>query len=132
MIAGIGTDLIEIQRVADAVQKFEDRFLKRVFTEKERAYCNKRSASLAARFAAKEALLKSLGTGLRLGMRWQDMEVRNDALGKPHLHCSGKVAEEMAQKGIAQVHLSLSHSRDFALATVVLEGVERINGCSLK
>ena len=123
MIIGIGCDIIEINRVEKAVQS--DSFKKRVFTEAEIAYCESRGkqqfASFAARFAAKEAVLKALGTGLR-GGELVEIEVLNDELGCPQLSLRG-YHEELAQsKGVVKIHVTLSHSKDSAMAYVVLEG----------
>ncbi|MBQ9763554.1 MAG: holo-ACP synthase [Phascolarctobacterium sp.] len=123
MIIGIGCDIIEINRVEKAVQS--DSFKKRVFTEAEIAYCESRGkqqfASFGARFAAKEALLKALGTGLR-GGALTELEVLNDDLGCPHLTLTGYHKELVASKGVQKIHVTLSHSKDSAMAYVVLEG----------
>ena len=123
MIIGIGCDIIEIKRVEKAVQS--EAFKKRVFTEAEIAYCESRGkqqfASFGARFAAKEALLKALGTGLR-GGALTELEVLNDELGCPHLTLTGYHQELAASKGVQKIHVTLSHSKDSAMAYVVLEG----------
>jgi holo-[acyl-carrier protein] synthase len=125
VIAGIGVDIVEVQRIAAAVQRHGDRFLTRVFTPGEIAYCQgeepHRSRRLAARFAAKEAVLKALGTGLR-GGRWTEIEVVSDSLGKPTIRLSGALAAVAAHRGISRWHLSLSHSQAYAVAQVVAEG----------
>ncbi len=98
--------------------------LERVFTPQERSYAlQKRDPAphLAARFAAKEAFLKALGTGLRDGLAWQQIEIERDSLGCPELNLSGRAAELMRQRGARQAHLSYSHDGDYAVATVVLE-----------
>lgn len=123
MIIGIGCDIIEIERVRRAVAG--EAFKARVFTSGEIAYCESRGrqqfASFAARFAAKEAVLKALGTGLR-GGALTEIEVTNDELGKPCITLSGYHKDMAAQLGVRQVHLTLSHSRDNAMAYVILEG----------
>jgi len=123
MIIGIGCDIIEINRVEKAVQS--EAFKKRVFTEAEIAYCESRGkqqfASFAARFAAKEALLKALGTGLR-GGALTELEVLNDDLGCPYLTLTGYHKELVASKGVQKIYVTLSHSKDSAMAYVVLEG----------
>jgi holo-[acyl-carrier protein] synthase len=123
MIIGIGCDIIEINRVEKAVQS--DSFKKRVFTEAEIAYCESRGkqqfASFAARFAAKEAVLKALGTGLR-GGELVEIEVLNDELGCPQLSLRGYHEEQAQSKGVGKIHVTLSHSKDSAMAYVVLEG----------
>lgn len=122
MIAGIGVDIIEVDRIARAVQRQGDRFLQRVFTPDEIAYCcsgePQRFRRLAARFAAKEAALKALGIGLRQ-VKWTDMEIVRDSLGKPALRLTGRLAEICQAQGIAQLHLSLSHCKEYAIAQVV-------------
>ena len=122
MIVGIGCDIIEIERIARAIKR--ESFIQRVFTAKEAAYCQSRgkqaAASFAARFAAKEAVLKALGTGLREGSL-QEIAVANDALGKPLVQLSGHFAALSRQLGVKNIQISLSHSRDFAVAYVIME-----------
>ena len=125
MIIGIGIDAIEIERVRVACTRTPG-LLARLFTDAERAYCTSRCGEasyggLAARFAAKEAVAKALGTGLR-GFRWCDVEVANDELGKPAVRLHGPAAAQAEALGVERVHLSLSTSTDLALAHVVLEG----------
>jgi holo-[acyl-carrier protein] synthase len=123
MIYGIGTDIVAVERF----QRFIDTgsaVIDRLFTPAERARCGSRkdaASCLAARFAAKEAFLKALGTGLRDGISWQDMEVTNNTLGKPELILSGKAAEQFQANGLDRLHLSLSHDGGTAVAMVVLE-----------
>lgn len=116
MIKGFGIDLIEIDRIKEAVGKYGDSFLKKVFTPREIKYCRTKKAlkhpELAVRFAAKEAYAKALGTGMA-GISWKDIEVRNDKLGKPLLYYKEKL--------IKKAHLSLSHTHKYAVASVVLE-----------
>lgn len=121
MIIGIGTDIIEVERVAKAITK--EAFKKKIFTETEIAYCEsqKKDESFAARFAAKEAFFKALGTGWRDGMGITEVEIRNDKLGKPEIHLTGKAKEVFEQKGGTHIHLSLSHIKSQALAFVILE-----------
>ena len=122
MIVGIGCDIIEIERIARAIKR--ESFIQRVFTAKEAAYCQSRgqqaAASFAARFAAKEAVMKALGTGLREGSL-QEIAVANDALGKPLVQLSGHFAALSRQLGVKNIQISLSHSRDFAVAYVIME-----------
>lgn len=122
MIVGVGCDIIEIERIARAIKR--ESFIQRVFTAKEAAYCQSRgqqaAASFAARFAAKEAVLKALGTGLREGSL-QEIAVANDALGKPLVQLSGHFAALSRQLGVKNIQISLSHSRDFAVAHVIME-----------
>jgi len=128
MIIGTGIDLADPDRLRQACSKGLDRrerILARLFTESERADCERARdpwPRYATRFAAKEAFLKALGTGLRDGLAWQQMETRKDALGKPELHLSGRAAEFAAERGVARVHLSLSDLREVVVASVVLEG----------
>lgn len=122
MIVGIGCDIIEIERIARAIKS--ESFIRRVFTAEEAAYCQRRgqqaAASFAARFAAKEAVLKALGTGLREGSL-QEIAVDNDGLGKPLVQLSGHFAMLAKQLGLKNIQISLSHSRDFAVAYVIME-----------
>lgn len=122
MIVGVGCDIIKIERIARAIKR--ESFIQRVFTAKEAAYCQSRgqqaAASFAARFAAKEAVLKALGTGLREGSL-QEIAVANDALGKPLVQLSGHFAALSRQLGVKNIQISLSHSRDFAVAYVIME-----------
>jgi holo-[acyl-carrier protein] synthase len=124
VIAGVGTDLVEVARLELAVQRRGARFLARLFTPAERAYCDglaRPYESYAARFAAKEAFLKALGTGAREGLRWQEMEVARDAVGRPELVLRGRAHDAAARQDVSRVFLSLSHTRDHAAAVVVLE-----------
>lgn len=125
MILGVGTDIIEIERISKAVTS--EHFLQRVYTAGERAYALQRGkqadASLAARFAAKEAVLKAFGTGLRQGAML-DIEVVNDELGCPKVRLSGYYKALAAKLGVEAIHLSLSHARQYATAVCVMEGRE--------
>lgn len=122
MIVGVGCDIIEIERIARAIKS--ESFIRRVFTAEEAAYCQRRgqqaAASFAARFAAKEAVLKALGTGLREGSL-QEIAVDNDGLGKPLVQLSGHFAMLAKQLGVKNIQISLSHSRDLATAYVIME-----------
>lgn len=123
MILGIGTDIVEIGRMKRAVAK--DAFVRRVFTEAEAVYCRSRGAgmaeSFAGRFAAKEAVLKAFGTGLREG-RLLDIEIVNDRLGCPRLSLYGPFREMAEARGLKQAWLSISHAREYAVAQCVFEG----------
>jgi holo-[acyl-carrier protein] synthase len=124
MIVGSGIDLVEIGRIHDSVERFGQRFLDRIFTAAEQAYClrkRKASESLAARFAAKEAGAKALGTGISRGVNWLEIEVMRERGGKPSLRFHGRAAEIAANMGVANVALSLTHTGDLAMASVVLE-----------
>ena len=123
MILGIGSDIIHIPRVARAI--LNERFLQRVYTARERAYAESRgkgrAASLAARFAGKEAVLKAFGTGLRDG-QLTDVEILPDVLGAPKVHLGGYFAARAAEMGVINAWITLSHERDYAIAYCVLEG----------
>ena len=122
-IQGIGIDIIEIERIRRMSLQWGARFEQRVYTPHERAYCGEtpiRYARLATRFAAKEATLKALGTGLITGMSWQDVEIRANAAGKPVLVLHGEVKRYAAELGIVTSFVSLSHAVDYAVAQVTL------------
>ncbi len=125
MIYGIGVDLIRVERIARAVDRHGERFLGRVFTDREIAHCQRRvgrASCLAMRFAAKEAFSKALGVGLRRGgIRWQDVEVIPDAMGKPELVITGRAAQLCEAAGIRGMHLTLTDEDPHALAVVILE-----------
>jgi holo-[acyl-carrier protein] synthase len=124
MLLGLGSDVIEIARIRESIERFGDRFLRRVFTEDEIAYCQRKknaAESFAARFAAKEAGAKALGTGISHGIAWPEIEVRREASGRPTLHWSGRASEMAGALGVRRSSLSLTHSRDLAMAVVVLE-----------
>lgn len=122
MIIGTGIDLVEIHRMKKAVEN--PLFVQRVFTSPEQAYCNSRgrqgAASYAARFAAKEAVMKALGTGLTGGGTWQDVEVLPDDQGKPVMKLTGHFAQLAESLGVAQIFVSLSHAQEYAVAQVLL------------
>ena len=110
-----GVDIVEIDRVAGVLARYGDRFLRRVFTPGEIAYCRGRAPNLAARFAAKEAVMKALGTGFR-GVGWRDVEVVRAPSGAPSPRLHGRARRRAARLGVAEIAISLSHSRDYALA----------------
>ena len=124
MIVGIGADIAEIDRLEAAIGRFGQAFQERVFTAEEIRYCERHKAKFeryAARFAAKEAAMKALGTGWRRGVRWRDIEVRNEASGKPGISFAGKAAEHAARLGAKRAHLSITHNGNVAFAQVILE-----------
>ena len=125
MVLGVGTDLMETKRIEVSIDRYGERFLERVFTTGEIAYClrKKKNAaeSFAARFAAKEAGAKALGTGISRGVTWKELEVRREANGRPTLHLSGRAAELAGAMGVRRMQLSLTHSRELAMAVVVME-----------
>ena len=125
MIVGIGVDMAEVSRVREAIERHGERFLKRIFTPAEIAYCRRHRdcyERFAARFAAKEAAMKALGTGWRRGVSWQDFEVSNLPSGKPCLNLSGKALEIYRGLGGSHLSVSLTHTGAYALAQVVIEG----------
>jgi len=124
VIAGIGVDIVEVERIERALRRHPERFLRRVFTQAEVDACwpseTQRYRRLAARFAAKEALLKALGTGLRYG-KWTEVEVVRDPLGKPSLRLTGALAAVAQERQIRRFHVSISHCKEYAIAQVVAE-----------
>jgi holo-[acyl-carrier protein] synthase len=120
-----GIDILHVARVEDALARHGDRFLTRVFTPGEIAYCKGRAAALAARFAAKEAAAKALGVGMRIlsphGIGWHDAEIVNDGLGKPRLVLRGHAERLAAQLNLSEWSVSLSHERDLVVAFVVAQ-----------
>lgn len=124
MLVGTGTDIIEIARIRQSIGRFGTRFLERIFTAGEIAYCERKknaAESYAGRFAAKEAAAKALGTGIARGVSWREIEVVRRPGERPTLHLSGRAAVRAAMIGAHAASLSISHSRDLALATVLLE-----------
>ncbi|MAZ93955.1 MAG: holo-ACP synthase [Bacteroidales bacterium] len=124
MIFGIGTDIIEVKRMEKSLLK-NDALMNKLYTKAEQDYCNKGTVTkyqcFAARFAAKEAFFKALGTGFRYGMAFHEIEVLNDELGKPYVSPQGKVKDYLNEQGIKTIHLSISHLKEIANALVVLE-----------
>lgn len=124
MIVGTGVDVCDIRRIQQALERHGQRFLERVFTPAEVLYCQGKrrpEESLAARFAAKEAVAKALGTGMANDVSWQHVEVVQARGGRPGIQLYGRAAECAAQMGVSTIHLSLSHGLDTAVAFVVLE-----------
>lgn len=124
-IIGLGVDLVDVQRIRAMLAEHGPRFLQRVFTADERAYCDAKADPAdhyAARFAAKEAVLKALGKGWADGIAWTDVGVTHDASGRPVLILAGKAAQLAADKGIRAWHLSLSHTAGMAMASALAEG----------
>jgi len=125
MIVGIGVDLVEVGRIERAVRRYGDRFVRRIFTDREADYCRsgpRPEERFATRFAAKEAALKALGVGWSQGVRFVEAEVSNNELGAPFVTFSGRALELSRRLGVQRVHVSMTHHRDFAIAQVVLEG----------
>jgi holo-[acyl-carrier protein] synthase len=125
MIVGTGVDLIEVERIRRSIARYGNRFLARIYTPAEIAYCQRKqhtaAESFAARFAAKEAAAKALGTGINLGVTWQEIEVQRKPSGQPLLALSGRAAERARTLGVANAQLSLTHTASHAIAFVVLE-----------
>lgn len=124
MIAGVGTDLAEVGRIREAIERHGRRFIDRIYTPREIAYVDgkaNRFERYAARFAAKEAGMKAIGTGWTQGVRWLDFEVANLPSGKPTLLLHGEAAAIAAQLGIRQINLSMTHTAEQAMAVVILE-----------
>jgi len=125
MIIGIGIDLVKKSRVEAIRRHWGNRFLHRVFTPMEIDDAFKRSqpdCSLAARFAIKESVLKALGIGLRMGVKWQEIETRRDGMGKPTVHFSGTTQKIAQDKQVAEVFAAISHEDDYAIAQIILTG----------
>jgi holo-[acyl-carrier protein] synthase len=123
MIIGIGTDIIQTARIAKGLES--NGFMEKVFSRLEISYCEKKAnkmESFAARFAAKEAFFKALGTGWRGGMAFNEVEVVNDELGKPTIQLLGETFNIVKKREIRSIHVSLSHVKEMAVATVILEG----------
>ena len=116
-----GVDIIEIDRVRQVLERYGQRFLDRVFTPGATAYCRGRAPNLAARFAAKEATMKALGTGIR-GVGWKDIEVVRHESGAPAIKLHQRGENRAKKRGGQEISISLSHSRDYAVAFVVIRG----------
>jgi holo-[acyl-carrier protein] synthase len=121
MTISVGVDVVEIERIVAVISRWQDRFLERVYTVNELRYCRGRAPELAARFAGKEAIAKALGTGIR-GLAWRDMEILPDLLGKPEVALHDRALARASAIGLHQFAISLSHSRDYAVAMVVATG----------
>ncbi len=122
MIYGLGTDITEVKRIAKSVKK--EAFKKKMFSKQEILYCEAKAnsgESFAARFAAKEAFFKALGTGWRGGVAFNEVEILNDKLGKPEIHLKGETKKILKKLKFSAIHVSLSHTKDIAVATVVIE-----------
>lgn len=122
MIIGLGTDIVEIDRIGKMVERHGENFLNRIYTKDEVKYCQRRKESnqhLAGRWAVKEAVMKVLGTGFIRGIHWQDIEVQSQQSGKPVLLLHGGAADRAQQIGIAQVLISISHCKAYATATAI-------------
>lgn len=124
MTLGVGIDIIEVSRIQKELSKENEGFKDRVFTKGEITYCESQASkaqNYAARFAAKEAFFKALGTGWSKGFAWTDVEIMRDDLGKPYIITHGKTKDFLREKNISTIHVSLSHIKDTATAIVSLE-----------
>lgn len=123
MVKGIGIDILEVGRMKKIVER-DVRFVERIFTPDEIRYCSSKAMKeqhYAARFTAKEAFFKALGTGWRSGMKWKDVWVENDKLGRPEIRIGGKIQEIFRKNNLSKIHLTVSHSRMYAVSLVVIE-----------
>ena len=124
---GVGIDLVNISRVEKISARWETRFLSRIFTEDEQDYCRKRRnphPHLAARWAVKEAAVKALRLDRSVTFNWREIETVNDVSGRPLVRMTGAIRRQADHLGVAQIHVSLSHDRDYAIASVTLIGVD--------
>ena len=125
MLIGTGIDLVEIERIEHSIERYGERFLHRVYTESEIAYCRRKRSSaesFAARFAAKEAGAKALGTGISRGVSWQEFQVERLPGGRPTLTLRGRARLLATELGVTRIALSLTHTGSLAMATVMMEG----------
>ncbi len=125
MIYGIGIDIVKTERLQKAVERWGDKFLERVFTRNEIAYCYEKNnpfPSLSVRFAAKEALIKAIGAEITVSLTEIDMRTHEN--GRPFIEVSGRLRQHFDEKKIKSIHLSLSHEREYGVASIVLEGTE--------
>jgi holo-[acyl-carrier protein] synthase len=124
MLIGTGVDLIEIERIAQSIERYGNRFLRRIFTDHEIEYCSRKRSSaesFAARFAAKEAGAKALGTGISRGVTWNEFQVEREPGGRPTLQLRGRAALLASQLGVRCISLSLTHTATLAMASVMME-----------
>jgi holo-[acyl-carrier protein] synthase len=124
MLIGTGVDLIEIERIAQSIERYGERFLRRIFTDHEIDYCSRKRSSaesFAARFAAKEAGAKALGTGISRGVTWNEFQVERQPGGRPTLQLHGRAALLATQLGVRAISLSLTHTATLAMASVMME-----------
>ena len=124
-VVGIGTDIVECARIGDMIEKHDDTFIEKVFTSGEINYCGPRKSAVqhyAGRWAAKEAILKAIGTGWSKGIKWTDIEVINRMGGKPYVKLNGKAIEVCADRGIDDILITISHCRLFATAFATAMG----------
>ena len=125
MILGTGVDLAEVGRIREAIERYGDRFICRIYTEAEIAYVERKANKFeryAGRFAAKEAGMKAIGTGWKRGVRWQDFEVSNLPSGRPTLRLHGEAERIAGKMGVTSISLSITHTAELGMAHVILEG----------
>jgi len=130
-ILGIGTDIVECLRIAQMIERHGELFITRVYTEHEIQYCQSRKLAtphFAGRWAAKEAVLKALGTGWRRGISWRDVEIHNEPGGRPTVRLRGGARDVVEQLGISQMLISISHCRSHATAYALAEGDRKDDG----
>lgn len=123
MVIGVGIDLVKIDRIQKMVEKWDKRFLNRIFTSVEQTYSfsfRQPFPHLAGRFAIKEAVFKAIGTGWRGGVRWTDIEVYNESSGQPRVRVYGKVKERIEDQGVTQIQASISHDTEYSVGQIVL------------
>ncbi|MBN1809696.1 MAG: holo-ACP synthase [Planctomycetes bacterium] len=126
MIIGVGIDVLEVERVRKILERWGDRFLRRILVDSEIEYCKRHTnpaPQVAGRIAAKEAFFKATGLGLAGGMSWRHVAVGREATGKPYLELDGRAREVIEEIGAVTVHLTLSHESTMASAVVILEGL---------
>ena len=127
MLIGIGTDIVDVERIKNAAEKYGSRFVDRIFTKTEQEYCNSfkegKFQHYAARFAAKEAFSKAIGTGIARGFKFNEIGVVNDSSGEPYLVLTGATADKW---GHAKTHISLSHTSSLAIAVITLEEIDSV------
>jgi len=124
LIIGMGVDLAEVERIQAAIERYGETFLRRIYTQKERAYCEQfrnKYERYAGRFAAKEAAMKALGTGWSRGVRWVDLEVVREKSGRPTLALAGEAGKIAEARGVKNIALSITHTATQALAQVIFE-----------
>ena len=125
MILGTGVDLAEVRRIREAIERYGERFIHRIYTAGERAYVERKANKFeryVGRFAAKEAGMKAIGTGWKRGVTWQDFEVANLPSGRPTLRLHGEAAKIAEKMGVKSISLSITHTAELGMAHVILEG----------
>lgn len=124
MIIGIGVDIVKNERIAGLIKNYGQDFIEKIYTGVEIEYCQSKKAavsSFAARFAAKEAVLKALGTGMR-NNSWQEIEIKNNKLGQPEVQLFNKTAKKAKELKVSSIFISMSHEKDYSIAQIVMEG----------